>query len=419
MKTIVFLEVQKFGSSREAIRAAEQMGYYTVLLTNRSSFWEKRSEFPDVHLMRLCNLTDIEEILDNIKALELRALDIHSIISFVDPYCYTACLIAEKFGVNRFSTQAILTMEDKILSREVLAQSPYVPQYQVLSGELSGNSIKESINKQVKYVLKSPNSTGSKDVYLSNGDTKLERYVGVLQKKYPGAPILIEEFLDGRQYLVEVVVYRQEIYIMAIIEQEITFNKKFIVTGYSLLVEVEAVFLQSLRDAVGDIIRLHGMKSGTCHLELRLTHGEWKLIEINPRISGAGMNRLIECGFGINLVEQTLKISLGQEPNFRAKFKKPVYAQYVILSETGYLVKVTGKKRAAQSPGVLEVYVKPRKGRLLTPPLSMGDRYAYVIAQGSTQQEAEDNAKQAAAEIRFWLSEQPITADNAPGSLEK
>jgi len=417
MKTIVFLEAHKSGSSREAIRAAERLGYYTVLLTNRPSFLEKRSEFPDVHLMRLCNLTDIEEIRNNIKALVLRALGIHSIISFVDPYCHTACLMAEEFGVNRFSTEAILKMQDKILSREVLSQSSYVPKYQVLSDELLMPSIKKAIKNQAKFILKSPNSTGSKDVYVINNHKKLKRYMGVLERKYPGVPILVEEYLDGPQYLVEVVVYQQEIYIIAIIEQEITFNRKFIVTGYSLLIELETDFLHSLREAVYAIVKLHGMETGACHLEMRLVHNEWKLIEINPRISGAGMNRLIEFGFGINLVEQTLKISLGKEPNLLAKYKQPVFAQYVTISETGYLVKVTGKKKTLKCPGVLDVYVKPRKGSLLTPPLSMGDRYAYVMAKGNSEQEAKEYAKHAAAEIQFHLSDNAITQENKKNML--
>ncbi len=51
MRTIVFMDTHKSGSSREAIQAAERMGYYTVLLTNRSKLLEQREEFPDVHEM--------------------------------------------------------------------------------------------------------------------------------------------------------------------------------------------------------------------------------------------------------------------------------------------------------------------------------------------------------------------------------
>ena len=71
--------------------------------------------------------------------------------------------------------------------------------------------------------------------------------------------------------------------------------------------------------------------------------------------------------------------------------------------------KVTGKGRARKSPGVIEVYVKPRKGTKLIPPLSMGHRYAYVIATGASMEEAKKFAKNAANEIKFHLVEETIT----------
>ena len=110
------------------------------------------------------------------------------------------------------------------------------------------------------------------------------------------------------------------------------------------------------------------METGPCHLEMRYARNNWKLIECNPRISGGGMNRLIEHGLGINLVRETLKIALGQEPHPEATRRQHVFAQYITVSETGILEKVTGRKRAAQCLGVREIYVKPRKGALLHPP---------------------------------------------------
>lgn len=151
------------------------------------------------------------------------------------------------------------------------------------------------------------------------------------------------------------------------------------------------------------IVKAHGMEMGTCHLEIRQVHGEWKLIEISPRISGGGMNRLIECGLGINLVEETIKMALGQKPDLQPKKLQYVYAQYVTVSESGILEKVSGKERALQCPGVLQVYIKPRKGAFLSPPLSMGQRYAYVIATGESEEEAKENARNATSQIQFHL----------------
>ena len=138
-------------------------------------------------------------------------------------------------------------------------------------------------------------------------------------------------------------------------------------------------------------------------LNYDLSKNGWKLIEINPRISGGAMNKMIQAAFGFNLVEETLKLYLGESPSIEPRCMNYVFTQYLIVSKKGILEKVTGKGRARKSPGVVEVYVKPRKGTNLIPPLSMGHRYAYVIATGASMEEAKKIAQNAANEIRFHL----------------
>lgn len=38
MNTIIFIETNKSGSSREAIKAAEELNFFTVLLTEKKDF---------------------------------------------------------------------------------------------------------------------------------------------------------------------------------------------------------------------------------------------------------------------------------------------------------------------------------------------------------------------------------------------
>jgi biotin carboxylase len=408
MRTIVFIGTQKSGSSREAIRAAEKLGYYTALLTDRESFLEKRTQFPDVHYMQLCKLTDVDEIRKAIKHLQLKALDISAIVSFVDPYCYTACNLAEELGINNFTTTAVGNMLNKVLSRKLLSDSPFVPYFDVIS--TSSNLQKAQVEKYLPLIMKSPNSTGSKDVFKISSYKQFKNTMTKLYEKYPDESILIEEFLDGPQHLVETVVYKGHVNIIAIFEQEITFTGRFIVTGYNMLINPPASFYNNLKTAVESIVKAHGMEHGPCHLEMRYVKNQWKLIEANPRISGGAMNKIIEIGLGINLVQETLKVSLNQEPDFRPKYKYHTFAQYVIVPEAGILQKVTGKNKAAKSPGVKHVYIKPKKGTMLVPPMSMGNRYAFVIATGETEQQARENAKQAASQINFHLL--PLEAKN-------
>jgi len=401
MKAIIFIGTNKSGSSCEAITYAETMHYYTVLLTNNSSFIEKRSQFPHVHLMMLCNIDSIDETKNTIRQLMESDLDICAIVSFIDPYCYSASVLARDFGLKHFSSAAICVMLDKTKSREILAGSPYVPYYYAISDDEDPD--RETVETKLPLVLKAPSSAGSKDVYLAQTLGQYEEAALALQKKYPNGRILAEEYLDGPQYLVETVTVNGRVNIIAIIAQEITFTGRFIITGYQMILDHENATCASLKKAVASIVSRHGMHEGACHLEMRYVKGAWKLVEANPRISGGAMNAFIETAYGFSLVGETLKLALGPEPNFTHRCENETFLQYVIVPQGGILKRVTGKNRALDCPGVAKVYIKPKKGSLLMPPISMAYRYAYVIATGQTSENARENAKHAAAQIDFHL----------------
>lgn len=405
LKSIIFFHTTKSGSSREAIKAADKLGYFTVLFTDNEKLLRQRTEFPDVHRMILVDFSNQEEIRNTIESNQKHGLIIEAIVSFVDPYVSFAAELHAKYCNASLSVDAIKAMEDKTLTRELLKDLPYTPNFIKLKvAEFEELIPSIMIHLSYPLMVKSPLSTGSKDVIKVENDEELIKSINLFKKKDPDLTILIEEYLDGPQYLVETVIVNGDIHVIAIFKQEIANLDRFIITGYNLLNDIDEELFESIQVAVKDIIESFEMENGSCHLEIRIVDDQIKLIEINPRVSGGAMNRMIEIAFGINLVEETLKIQLGITPNLTRKWEKHLFTQYVILSRSGILERVTGKKRAARCPGVEEVYIKPRKGKFLSPPKSMGQRYAYVIATGDTSEEAKENAKTAVKEIEFHLN---------------
>jgi len=405
MKTIVFIGANKSGSSYEAIKASEELHYYTVLLTDRRSFFDKRMDFPHVHSMRMCDLENINDIKSAIDRIDQDRFTICAIVSFIDPYCHAAALLSREFGLKPFTEQAIRLMLDKTKSRKALNGTPHSPPYQLIS---DGTKPPES-KLEMPVVLKAPVSSSSRDVHVASTMEQYQSAFTDIRKRYPDGPVLVEQYMPGPQYLVETLTIKGKVYIAALIKQEILFSGKFIVTGYQIITDQDSIFFRRLQHAVQSIILAHGMRDGPCHLELRRFGKEWKLIEANPRISGGAMNLLIETAYGINLARETLKSALGQEPDMERKHEREAFLQYIVVPRAGILSKVTGKNMAQNSPGVARVYVKPKKGSTLMPPTSMGHRYAYVIATGATAEAAGSNAKTAASKIKFHLQ-----TDGAP-----
>jgi len=404
MQTIVFIGSNKSGTSREALSISTTMGYYTVLLTNRKEFVKKKEEFNDVHhMVYLENLMDKEMVFTIIRKLEADYKRVCAVISFIDPYVSYAARISEELGFYQMSADALALMEEKTLFREQLKTLPFSPKFTVYHGEQSILQCVDEYKHHLPLILKSPVSNGSKDVLLVETSHQFKEGLDYLNKKFTSVSILIEEYLIGPQYLIEVIVKDGQISMVAIIEQEILTGERFIITGYRFPAALENETFEDLDLAVTSIIQALELVNGTCHLEMRLINGEWKLIEINPRMSGGAMNRIIQEGTGINLVKETLKLFLGEEINLELTQRNHVYAKFLTINSRGRLIKVTGKNRAANYEGVKEVFVKPRKGAILTKPYSLGDRYAYVIASAKTPEQAKKIALTASSEIKFYL----------------
>ncbi|MFJ7727600.1 ATP-grasp domain-containing protein [Neobacillus sp. NPDC097160] len=406
MKTIIFIGTNKSGSSREAIKAAEQLCYFTVVFTNNEKQLQQREEYIDVHEMIFVDTNNLSMMKEEINKLRLKGKEIKTIVSFIDSNVYSASILCDEFCDSYTSSNAIKIMENKEETRVSLKEQPYTPKFFNINPNESLPF--ETINSELTFpvIVKSPKSTGSKDVLFVENRKQLEKQIVRLQEKNPDETIIIEEYIDGNQYLVEALIYNNKIMIAGMIEQEITQGKRFIITGYGVLADVPNHLKAGIEQVLQSIISQLGIKNGALHLELRRTKGGWKLIEINPRISGGAMNEMILAAFGYNLVEETLKLYLGESPSVIPRCRNYVFTQHVIVSKKGILEKVTGKRRAIRSPGVVKVYVKPKKGTKLTPPLSMGHRYAYVIATGASLEEAKKRAKSAADEIKFHLVEE-------------
>lgn len=406
METIIFIGVNKSGSSREAIKAAERLGYYSVLFTDRKKQLIQREEYPDVHLMILTDTEDLQEMENYLKPLQQRGHEIRLITSFIDQNVYTASLLADKYCQNFAATESIGIMENKEKTRTFFKDEPFTPNFVLLSSTIDVDTIDLDEKLSFPVMVKSPESAGSKDALLAENVDQMRTHAKTLRELYPDKTLIIEEFAVGEQYLVEVVVYQSKLTPVVVIHQKITKGKRFIVTGYGVMAHVPKKIEREVLKVVHRVVNNLGIENGALHLEMRLTKTGMKLIEVNPRISGGAMNDMIEAAVGYSLVEETLKIYLGKRPSLEKRRNLAVYTKYIIVSRQGLLEKVTGRARARRSHGVVKVYIKPKKGSFLIPPLSMGHRYAYVIAAAPSLVAAEKLAVKGANEIEFHLKEE-------------
>lgn len=403
MKTIVFIGSNQFGTSHEALRAAKEMGYSVILFTDKRQHLQHH-KFPDVdQIVYFHDLFDEIQVLKELEALKTSGKQLCACVSFIDPFVSYTAKLASELGLFRLSADALAIMENKIKVRDQLKHLPTSPFYAVYDSHTSIKDFTKKNELSIPLIIKSPVSNGSKDVFLAETAEEFKENLQSLHNQTPDLPILIEEYLIGPQYLVEVLVLNGHIEIVCVIEQETTYPDIFIVVGYQFPAQLKDDEYLSLTKSVQDIIQQLGLQNGSCHLEMKNVHGAWKLVEINPRMSGGAMNRIIEEGTGINLVKEILKLNVGEEVSLIRSRDFHVYAKYLTFETSGKLLHVTGEDLAWEHDGVKYVYVKPIVGKIVTAPYSMGNRYACVIAAANSPEGAKATALSAAQEIKFYV----------------
>lgn len=402
MESILFIESARSGSSREALKAAIHLGFTPILLTRKKRFLRQFDTSHSSHKIFFVEHINETVIRDTIHKLQQKGYTLRAIMSFVDPYVSLAATLSNEYCQTAISAEALIALENKCETRNVLRTNATSIRHEAFIPSTIQPSF-YTAGRNFPQILKKAISNGSKDLFTIETAEQLEGVIDNILTMNSHEQWLLEEYVEGPQYIIELAVYKGIPTIIAIIQQQITHDVTFIVTGYEVCMTIERKMYEELSYAVEAILRDIGLQHGTCHLEMRYTDRGWKLIEINPRMSGGAMNRMVEEAFGISIVEETIKLFIGEEPDFRKKKMQPVYTSYITLAKAGYLLQIEGTEQAQATPGIIELNVSAEIGSLMMPALSMGCRYGYVMAKGNTEEEAKNRAEHAANLLTFYL----------------
>ncbi|XMB86111.1 ATP-grasp domain-containing protein [Mycoplasmatota bacterium WC44] len=394
MKVVVFIQTNKSGSSREAIRACERLNYYTILITNNEKQIMQRVEYEDVHKMIFLDDFSLENLQNYIKKWIQPNYELVSILSFVDGYVTLASKLRDEFTDNPSNTMAIETMESKLKTREVFKDFDFTPWFLKIKLNDENASILD-----YPLVIKKSSSSASRSV--RKVDTKEE----IPKSFYNCDDVLVEEYVKGEQYLFEVFVQNGNPNYIVKVKQELinTKNNSFVILGYSI--DKDFHILKKERRIIKDIIKKLNIKNGEFHIEMKKDGDVYKLIELNPRPTGTGMNELMKAASGENYIEQVMRYYLN-ETYYLPRIKENAYSRFLVTEKHGEVVRVTGKQFASKITGVKSVFIKTRKGNFIRKPRHMGDRIGFIVATGDSVESARSTALKASKKIKFHIEEE-------------
>lgn len=200
--------------------------------------------------------------------------------------------------------------------------------------------------------------------------------------------VIVEEYLDGPEVSVEVMVVDGDVHILQITDKITTGAPHFVEMGHTQPSRLTADVQQKIREVAEAACESLGLDKGPAHVEMKVTPHGPVMIELGARMGGDNITtHLVPLSTGIDMVGATIKVALGEDPDVTPVLDRGSAIRY-FEAAYGTITAIENVDEAERIPGVRQITFTKGIGEASTPVRSSNDRLGFVIAQGATAEDA-------------------------------
>ena len=211
----------------------------------------------------------------------------------------------------------------------------------------------------------------------------------------PQSAVLVEEYLDGAEFSVETL----DDQVVGVTGKHLGAEPYFVETGHDFPARVAPERRRRLGEVAVHALRALGLGWGPAHTELRWSSSGIRVIEVNPRLAGGMIPRVVEVATGVDLIRHTVARAAGMALPLAPARSGGAAIRFLLPHQAGRLDRLDGLAAASRQPGVVEVVVTAEPGQQLSVRNSFQDRFGYVISAGDDGWAAAERAEHALALI--------------------
>lgn len=324
-------------------------------------------------------------------------------------------------GLPHNTPEAAIAARNKYRMREMLSDAEvWCPSFARFDLSLPVEEI--ALEQRYPCVLKPILLSGSRGVIRADspdGFIEAFRRIGRILESASDRPpsldpdarrIMVESYMPGQEVALEGLLNGGRLRVLSLFDKPDPlegpfFEETIYVTPSRLPKETQ----EAVSDTVQRASTAVGLTEGPVHAELRVHHGEARIIEIAGRSIGGLCSRILEYGLGVSLEELILRHALGQdvdgvsrkaqdrgrmddcdrtehETKGSGRTERGKGAAGVMMlpvPEGGLFQGFDGVEEAKKVPGVEDVVITAKEGDLLTP-LPEGASYpGFIFARGN------------------------------------
>lgn len=259
------------------------------------------------------------------------------------------------------------------------------------------NQIEEVPVKSMEYpvIVKPRDNSGSRGVIYCNNNNGLKSAVAEALQFTKKGNVLVEDFIDGKEYSVEGIHYKGETYIIQITEK-ITSNFPYNVEmGHIQPADLDDAEKDEIKKLVTKVAEALNFDNCASHTELKISTKGIVIIETSPRLGGDFISStLTPLSTGINMEDLLIDISLGLDlcPDFSSP--KADYCSGIVYFEVrpGLVANIGDLNEIILTRGVKECVITLKAGSEVKPITCSLNRYGYAIIQADTKLELKNLA---------------------------
>ncbi|VVE58906.1 Dapdiamide A synthase [Pandoraea horticolens] len=326
-----------------------------------------------------------------------KRLRISGILVQSDRAAVLGATIAQELGLPAHPVTAMRVCRDKSQTRRALAAAGVKS---ILFSEVM--SVESALEKAETFgypmIVKDPSGTGSANVFIVNDADELGQAVAAILATRDS--VLLEEFLKGPLYSAECVIRNGNVAILGYSNRELTDFPDFNELGLTFPSDIASAWKEKTETYIESITKAVGLSNGFAHIEFILTTDGPQVVEVNPRMGGIGLGRMLSLALGDNVFKVAIAICLGLTPPVTMPLRS-VHIGCKILGAktTGRIRSIRGVNALTGFPGFMSLSLVRREGDTIASARDYRNTVGYLLTTGETPTLAYDYARAAAATI--------------------
>ena len=312
--------------------------------------------------------------------------------------------INDELGLSGISRKQAICATNKHLMRKAFEKGNAPSPKSILAQDAEDAWRRLQSEFDTDAILKPSRNSGSR------GIAKVARnmYKGDFIRAYDEAlsesrdhSVLIEQFIEGPEFSIEMIVWRGEIHVLTVTDKKTTGAPHFVELGHNQPSCFSDAEVETLKAAAIAGVRALGVNNCACHAEAKLMNGKAYLMEVGARLGGDFIStELTHLSTGVDMVAAAIDVALGVEPDLSAKEEpKGVCIRY-FCPKPGKLVSISNTE-VLNNPHVYLWEIYPKEGDVIPAVTSSLCRSGHVIVTEKTPQKAIELAERLIESVKF------------------